>query len=290
MPKGAGVWISACYRNRPMNKHRILLVDDNEDILAGFQEGLEGRGFEVVPAATVNEALRLIASEHFDVLVSQLHTPHAGEGLTVVSAMRQAHPGAVTLTQDDCSVMQEALSAICLKPIDWAQIAEIIQKKLSSPKAGRAIDNERVAAILERETAAIIQDWLSHVERSVELTAVPLRRPQRTGHLPLLLADIIDRLRLHSIAKAHISRNACAHGALRCIQGYSLPMMVEESRMLHLSIFSTLQNNLGSVDFGTVLLDVMAITDEVDSQLKQAVLGFMTPQPAMTAGVSGRPG
>jgi hypothetical protein len=67
-------------------------------------------------------------------------------------------------------------------------------------------------------------------------------------------------------------------------------MMVEESRMLHLSIFSTLQNNLGSVDFGTVLLDVMAITDEVDSQLKQAVLGFMTPQPAMTAGVSGRPG
>jgi hypothetical protein len=52
-------------------------------------------------------------------------------------------------------------------------------------------------------------------------------------------------------------------------------MVVEESRILQVSIFNTLQNNLGSVDFGTVLLDVMTIADEVDSQLKQAMLGFM---------------
>ena len=45
--------------------------------------------------------------------------------------------------------------------------------------------------------------------------------------------------------------------------------------MLQVTIFETLQNNLGKVDFSTVLLDVMAIADEVDSQLKQTVLGFM---------------
>jgi hypothetical protein len=52
-------------------------------------------------------------------------------------------------------------------------------------------------------------------------------------------------------------------------------MVVEESRILQVSIFGTLQNNLGRVDFSTVLLDVMAIADEVDSQLKQAVVGFL---------------
>jgi hypothetical protein len=52
-------------------------------------------------------------------------------------------------------------------------------------------------------------------------------------------------------------------------------MMVEESRILQVCIFNTLQNNLGSVDLDSVLLDVMTIADEVDSQLKQAVLGFM---------------
>ena len=60
-------------------------------------------------------------------------------------------------------------------------------------------------------------------------------------------------------------------------------MIVEESRILQVSIFNTLQNNLGSVDFGTVLLDVMTIADEVDSQLKQAMLGFMETPAVMSA-------
>jgi hypothetical protein len=35
------------------------------------------------------------------------------------------------------------------------------------------------------------------------------------------------------------------------------------------------------VDFSTVLLDVMTIADEVDSQLKQSMLGFMEPPASM---------
>jgi hypothetical protein len=65
------------------------------------------------------------------------------------------------------------------------------------------------------------------------------------------------------------------HGILRYKQGYSIPMMVEESRLLQVSIFNTLQNNLARADFNTVLKDVMSIADEVDAQLKQAVVGFL---------------
>jgi hypothetical protein len=171
--------------------------------------------------------------------------------------------------------------------IDWVQIAEIIHMKLSNLKAGTLLNKERVASILEHDTEAIIQDWQSRVEGREELTAVPLRFPERTAHLPLLLGDIIDRLRLPSTAKALVSRSAREHGILRRLQGYSVPMLVEESRMLQVSIFGALQNNLESVDFRTVLLDVMAIADEVDAQLKQAVLGFMAPLPAMAAKVAG---
>jgi hypothetical protein len=48
----------------------------------------------------------------------------------------------------------------------------------------------------------------------------------------------------------------------------------------------TLQNNLGKADFSTVLLDVMAIADEVDSQLKQTVLGFMAAVPPKPVSLS----
>ena len=115
------------------------------------------------------------------------------------------------------------------------------------------------------------------VAQDEELTRIPLSFQDRTGHLPNLLAAVIYRLRLPSIAKAHISSAAHAHGILRCQQGYSAAMMVEESRILQVSIFNTLENNLSKVDFSKVLLDVMTIADEVDSQLKQAMLSYVDP-------------
>jgi hypothetical protein len=53
-------------------------------------------------------------------------------------------------------------------------------------------------------------------------------------------------------------------------------MMVEESRMLQVSIFQTLQNNLHRVDFSLLLVGVMAIADEVDSQLAQAMSSYVS--------------
>jgi len=50
-----------------------LLVDDNDDIREVFQMGLESHGFEVIVASTVSKALSLIASENFDILLSDLH-------------------------------------------------------------------------------------------------------------------------------------------------------------------------------------------------------------------------
>jgi hypothetical protein len=44
--------------------------------------------------------------------------------------------------------------------------------------------------------------------------------------------------------------------------------VVEESRMLQVSIFETLQKNLASIDFSVLLNGVMTIADE-DSQLSQ---------------------
>ena len=148
------------------------------------------------------------------------------------------------------------------------------------------MNKEQAATILDRDADQIINDWMSSVDRNTELSAIVLLPLQRTGHLRLVLDDIVRRLRLPATAKALTSIAAREHGVLRRMQGYSLPMMVEESRMLQVSIFSTLQNNLGSVDIKTVLLDVMAIADEVDSQLKQAVLGFISPQTAKAATVS----
>ncbi|MGC2234185.1 MAG: response regulator, partial [Candidatus Acidiferrum sp.] len=263
---------------------------DKDDARIAFQQGLESHGFAVVAAGSVSEALRLISAEHFDVLLSDLHMPEASDGFTVVNAMRHSQPNAVTLVLSNYPVLQAAMTAILLqadqvllKPISFPEITEIIRERLSRPSAHAARKKERVAAILDRDLEATIQNWMFRVDHTDELTATPLTYQERTGHLPLLLNDLVRRLRLPLDAKAPISNAAYEHGILRRMQGYTVPMVVEESRILQVSIFNTLQNNLGSVDFGTVLLDVMTIADEVDSQLKQARLGFMENTSAKSA-------
>lgn len=263
---------------------RILLAEDDDAVRDMLQKTLERDSFEVVSVANVRDALGYIATEKFDALLSDLHMPHAGDGFTVVSAMRHTHPQAVTLVLSGYPAIDEALSAIRLqadeilmKPIQVAAIREAIRHKLANPVPRRPLATESVASILEHDLKATIQDWMALVEQDEELTCVPLSFEARTGHLPNLIADLIFRLRLPPTAKADASTSARQHGDLRRKQGYTAAMVVEESRILQVSIFHTLQNNLAKVDFSKLLLDVITIADEVDSQLKQAMLSYTTP-------------
>jgi len=267
---------------------KVLLAEDDDAVREMLQASLERDGFEVVAVASVCEALRRIATEDFDVLLSDLHMPQAGDGFTVVSAMRHTHPHAVTLVLSGYPELEEALSAIRLqadevlvKPIPIASLREIIHEKLRHPVAHLLRRPTRsVASILDDDLDTTIRDWMALVEQADELTCVPLSFDERTGHLPNLIADLIYRLRLPQAAKANFSIAARLHGSLRRKQGYTAAMLVEESRILQVSIFNTLQNNLTSVDFSQVLLDIMTIADEVDSQLKQAMFSFVDPESA----------
>jgi CheY-like chemotaxis protein len=70
----------------------ILLVDDDEIIRSALSDLLNHKGFKVTVAASVVEALKLINSERYDVLLTDLHVPGAGDGLTVAGAMRHVNP------------------------------------------------------------------------------------------------------------------------------------------------------------------------------------------------------
>jgi DNA-binding response OmpR family regulator len=262
---------------------KILVVDDNKKVLTSLRAVLEANQFQVTTAANVSDALELIVHLPFDVLLSDLHMPGAGDGFTVVSAMRHANPNAVTLVFSGYPALQQAMDAILLqadevlvKPMEVPALIALIREKLQKHGERKVAIAERVAIILERDTPATIADWLARVEREDELTCVPLNSDQRTGHLSRLLQELVSRLRVpRSLGTKHVSEAAVEHGKVRYSQGYTIPMMVEESRILQVSIFQTLQNNLSTVDFSLLLIDVMAIADEVDSQLKQTISSFM---------------
>ena len=262
---------------------RILLVDDDDLILAMLSEVLLLHGFEVTTAASVSEALKHISSNAYDVLLSDLHLPGAGDGLTIVSAMRHSNPKAVTMLLSAFPEMDAASQAILLqadqillKPMSANMLVDAIKERLSiGPPAARVV--ESVAAILERTVQSTIQDWYRHIQADQKVMAVPLTYKQRTGHLPQVLGDLVLRLRSSKPigSKELVSAAAAEHGLDRRRRGYTAAMLVEESRMLQVSVFQTLQNNLATIDFSVLLIGLMTIADEIDSQLSQAMASYI---------------
>ena len=270
---------------------KILLVDDNDQVRTTLKAVLDANQFRVTAAPSVAEALQLINAQKFDVLLCDLHMPGAGDGFTVVSAMRHTNPQAVTLVFTGYPALKEAMNAILLqadeilvKPMDVPELVALIREKLQKRDAQKRKGVERVASILERDRKATIAYWLGRVCREPELTLVPLSDEARTGHLPKLLQEVVERLRKpRALGTKAVSEGAALHGNIRKSQGYSVPMLIEESRILQVSIFETLQKNLATVDFSSLLLDVMTIADEVDSQLKQTIRSFMAFTPEIIA-------
>ncbi len=263
---------------------RVLLVDDDEIVRVSLSEVLKLEGFQVTTAATVNEALRRISSAHYDLLLSDLHMPGAGDGLTVVSAMRHANPQSVTMLLSAYPEMNAATHAILLqtdqilvKPMGIPELIDAIKARLEiGPPPARI--TETVAAIVERTAHDTISEWYRRLQTDKRVMAITLSKEERCGYLPQVLSDLANRLKSSKpIGSTELTSGAAAaHGINRRQHGYTADMLVEESRILQVSIFQILQNNLSTIDFSVLLIGVMTIADEIDSQLSQAMASYIT--------------
>ena len=266
--------------------HRVLLVDDDEAVRDMMSATLEKKGFDVVPASSVTAALKLIITEKFDVLITDLHMPNPSDGFAVVTAMRHSQPDALTLLVSGYPDVKSAMDAILLeaddiivKPFEAGKLAEMVHDKLLTRKPAAGTPKERVAAILQRCSSRIVEDWLLRARKNKELNRVPLTDKERTGYLPKLIEDLIVRLREPNVpgeeSDSICSAAAVAHGRMRRLQGYTPGMLVHDSRILQVTLFGMLQSNLNHLDFSLLLPDVMTIADEVDAQLTQAMDSYM---------------
>ncbi|MGA2647453.1 MAG: response regulator [Candidatus Sulfotelmatobacter sp.] len=271
----------------PSISRRVLLVDDDDAVREMMTVTLERKGFAVVAVANVTDALRCIATNRFDALITDLHMPNPGDGFTVVTAMRHSQPNALTLLVSGYPDVQSAMAAILLeadeiilKPFDARRLADLVHEKMLNRKPVARLEKQRVGAILHACISNVVEDWLARAKKSKELNHIALSDNERTGYLPKLVEDLVVRLGSPSAtamdSDAAFSEAAVAHGKLRYLQGYSPAMLVHELRILQVTIFGTLQNNLTLLDFSLLLPDVMTIADEVDAQLTQSMDSYMS--------------
>ena len=119
-------------------QHRLLIIDDNEEILTSLKTFLSKKGFDVVVASNGLDALKLYeaAYDNFDLVITDLVMPNIG-GVALISIFKKRTPDlpviAVTgFGEQPESLAREAKADVVLeKPFKLEDLEETVRKLLS---------------------------------------------------------------------------------------------------------------------------------------------------------------
>lgn len=265
-----------------MAPNKILFVDDEPGIRMTLSAILQNEGFEVTTAATVPEALELITKQQFDALLTDLNIGNRGDGFTVASAMRRTQPQAVTLILTGFPDFETAIRALreqvddyLTKPTDIKRLVATIKERLAAPTRSSPVQVKRVSDVLRENAENIISEWLRVCSEDPELSRIPLSRQQRLDHLPLVLAELADRVDAERFeASPQTIEAALKHGKTRRSHGYRSWQIVAEGRLLHNVISKTLQEHLLSIDMSTIISDMIRIGEALGEILEKSITAF----------------
>jgi DNA-binding NtrC family response regulator len=119
-----------------MPKRSVLVVDDDATMCQMLVEDLRERGFDAKFALGVEQALRLLSSERFGAVVSDVQmAPRSGFELLTALRRRQAAPPVILMTSFSApGVAREAREAgafgFLKKPFLPSQLSEIVDSAI----------------------------------------------------------------------------------------------------------------------------------------------------------------
>src|SRR5688572_28771890 len=141
---------------------RLLIVDDEPDILLMLRVNFEADGFETALAADGETALRRMSGEHFDLVVLDVMMPLLdGWGVLerlgrVKDAPRVIVLSARTAPQDKRRALEAGATAYLPKPFSPSHLSSEVKRLLAMSSA--EADAERKAA-LEGDDLAPTRPW-----------------------------------------------------------------------------------------------------------------------------------
>ena len=260
---------------------RVLFVDDEPNIRLTLSMYLEDQGFRVQTAATVAEALKLITEDTFEVLIADLNVGQAGDGFTVVSAMRRTQPRAVTFILTGYPAFETALEAIRLqvdeyitKPTDTETLAGKIRARLSEPKREHYLASKRLLELVAENIPEITESWLSVVKADPLLGAIDISDEARTDHVPRVLDVALRISKGEDIPEIDLNA-ARDHGIIRRKQGFTVPLLLRETRLLYGEIANCMQKNLLLIQISYLIPDMIRIHQTIQMLLEESVSAFL---------------
>jgi CheY-like chemotaxis protein len=263
---------------------RILCVDDDPKILIMLPQILRLHGYEVATAASVPDALNIITSQQFDVLVADLNMGHVADGFTVVHTMRRVNPECINFILTGYPAFESALQALreqvddyLTKPSDIPKLIEAIGRKLRERTAYVRRPLQRLSVILRDNLDTIVARSLVNMKATSDLAALPLSDEERLDHLRETLSELADHLEsgLPNDASELLLHSARLRGEVRRKQHYPLKLMVQNERIVDQVINNVIYENLLTLNLSYLLLDLNKLDDALLLQLEESIGAYL---------------
>jgi putative two-component system response regulator len=174
----------------PARPFRLLVVDDMEAMRLALEDSLRLHGYDIVSAASGEEALELLRSQRFDLLLTDQAMPGLS-GIELVEMSARIHPDVPIVLLTGCTDVELAKSSLLrgasdfvTKPVNIRELPIVIERNLTRRQLEVARLKERGAQVLFEALKALA----SAVDAKDPYTA---RHSMRVTRLSLILADAL---------------------------------------------------------------------------------------------------
>lgn len=135
-----------------MANEKVIIVDDEADVLELCERILTTQGFQVKTAQDGYEAVRMAEQNRFDLLLTDIKMPGMN-GLEIAQALREADPGISCIIMTGFSTMDRVIEALKLgadefimKPFTPEELSVVINKALEKDQLRK--ENFRLRSLI----------------------------------------------------------------------------------------------------------------------------------------------
>lgn len=172
----------------PANGHRILLLDDEVEVLHTLRAALEQAGYQVLATTRLAEALAIVQEQRLHLIVTDLYLGKEDLGYQIADAAQKARPRVPVLLltgkpsfDSAAAAMKSRVAEIAVKPIEPHTLLAccrrtIAESQLSQRNAELEVQNRVLAGVLPRAIEAKDPTTSGHAERVVNYADTLARR------------------------------------------------------------------------------------------------------------------
>ncbi|HEX2270965.1 MAG TPA: response regulator [Pyrinomonadaceae bacterium] len=176
----------------PVINGRLLVVDDEESLRITTAAILEKEGYTVDTAASGDEAISLMATTDYDLVLTDLHM-EGGDGLSVLNQIRRHSPLTISVVLTGFASVESAIAALqegaydyLVKPCDIESMKHTIR---------RGVEHRRLM-LAEQKARTDLEQLNLDLEKRIE---------QRTAELTRLNAELAEANRAKDVFLATLS-------------------------------------------------------------------------------------